>query len=66
MTHVLAYCRLSGYPGDRADYAAEPLAAGGESRDLDDTHLTVDLHPSYRIRASLPRWTLWPAITRNR
>ena len=34
MTHVLAYCRLSGYPGDRADYAAEPLASCGESRNL--------------------------------
>ena len=33
---------LSGYPGDSADYAAEPLAAGGESRDLDDTCQELD------------------------
>ena len=44
---------LSDYPGDSADYAAEPLAGGGDSRDLDDTHLAVDLPPATRITLEL-------------
>ena len=45
--------RLSGYPGGSGDYAAEPLTSGGDSRDLDDTHLAVDLPPATRITLEL-------------
>lgn len=45
--------RNSGYPGDAADYAAEPLATVTQSRSIEAQHVAVDLPPGTRITLDL-------------
>jgi len=45
--------RSSGYPGDAADYAAEPLATTTRHADVNDVHVAVDLPPGTRITLEL-------------
>jgi hypothetical protein len=57
--------RLSDYPGDSADYAAEPLAASASHGDVDDPHVAVELPPATRITLELEteRYVNTPSAT---